>query len=343
MRGWSLVVNYVRDETRRWRVKILIAGATGVIGRQLVPQLVTRGHDVTAIARSPSSDELCRRLGAEPVGADLLDRHAVIAAVERTAPDVIVHHATNLPRAMNLRHIDEDFARTNELWVRGTDILVEAAERAGVRQLVAQSFAGWPYERWGTSVKTEEDPLDPDPPPKLRATVEALRHLEHATLSALGVRGVVLRYGAFYGPGTPFAPDGAVVAAVRAQRIPIVGKGSAVWSFIHVADAAAATVAAIEHEARGIYNIVDDEPARTGDWLRELARLTGSKPPVWIPRWLARLVLGKAAVALMADARGASNEKARRELEWRPSIPSWRIGFTDLREARGMLTAQPAT
>ncbi|MDB4934934.1 MAG: Nucleoside-diphosphate-sugar epimerase [Labilithrix sp.] len=324
-------------------MKILIAGATGAIGRQLVPLLVRKGHEVTAIARSAESGQLSRRLGAEPVAADLLDRDSVLDVVDDAAPDVIVHEATSLPATMDMRHLDKTFAATNDLRVRGTDNLVEAAERTGVRQLVAQSFAGWPYGRTGGEVKTEEDELDPHPPAKLHSTIEAIRYLEHAVLSAHGVRGVVLRYGAFYGPGTSIATGGGVVEAVRAQQIPIVGKGRGMWSFVHVADAARATVAAIEREATGIYNIVDDEPARMGDWLRELARDLNAKPPVWIPRWLARLAMGNAAVVMMTEARAASNAKALRDLEWRPSIPTWREGFAQLRQPPEELIAQRAT
>jgi 2-alkyl-3-oxoalkanoate reductase len=300
-------------------MRVFVAGATGAIGERLVPQLVERGHKVIGTSRSQEkADRLCSQ-GAEPVVLDLIDPRAVREAVAAARCQAIVHQATALAGMTDFKHFDRSFARTNRLRTEGTDALIAAAREAGVRRFVAQSYAGWPYARNGGPVKTEQDPLDPTPVPTMRETLAAIRHLEQAVVDA---GGVALRYGGFYG-----SPEDAQLELVRKRRFPIVGDGGGVWSFVHLGDAAAATVLALENGAAGIYNIVDDEPAAVREWLPALAAAIGAKPPRRIPRWLARLVAGEAGIALMTEARGASNAKAKSELGWALGYPSWRQGF----------------
>jgi nucleoside-diphosphate-sugar epimerase len=309
---------------------IFLAGATGALGRRLVPLLVERGHTVVGMTTSPHKRGLLRDLGARPVVGDLLDAEAVAGAVAAAAPEVVVHQATALAGASDFKHFARTFAQTNRLRTEGTDHLVAAAAAAGARRFVAQSFTGWPFARNGGPVKSEDDPLDPDPPAPLASTLAAIRHLERATQAFPG-EGVVLRYGGFYGPGTNLSADPAaeIAVQVRARRFPVVGDGGGIWSFVHVDDAAAATAAAIEHGAPGVYQVVDDDPAPVREWLPALAEALGARPPRRVPRWLGRLAAGEAAVAMMTDVRGASNAKARRELGWQPVHRSWRDGFTE--------------
>src|ERR671914_1669281 len=313
-------------------MKVFVAGATGALGRVLVPQLVAGGHEVVGMTRTPSKKELLRDLGAHPVVADALDPDAVARAVAEAEPEVIVHQLTALSREIDMRHMDRSFAETNRLRTEGTDHLLAAGRAVGVRRFVAQSFAGWPSARTGGPVKTEADPLDPTPPAALRPLLDALRHLEAAVTGAAWTDGIVLRYGGFYGPGTSLSvePEGEHVAAIRQRKFPVVGSGAGMWSFIHVEDAASATVAAIEHGEPGIYNVVDDEPAPVSVWLPAAAGAFGAKPPRRVPRWLGRIMAGEAATVMMTDARGASNEKAKLELGWRPRYASWRQGFAQL-------------
>lgn len=310
-------------------MRVFVAGATGALGRRLVPMLLAGGHEVTGMTRTPSRSALLRELGARPAVADALDPDAVGRVVAESEPEVIVHQLTALRANLDPRHFDREFALTNRLRTEGTDNLLSAGRAVGVRRFVAQSYAGWPSARTGGPVKTEEDPLDPDPPAPFRRTLEAIRYLEAAVTGATWTEGIVLRYGGFYGPGTSASvrPPGAQVELVRKRRFPIVGDGAGVWSFIHIDDAAAATVAAIERGRRGIYNIVDDDPAPVSEWLPALAEAVGAKPPMRVPRWLGRLLAGEAAVVLMTEVRGASNAKARRELGWQPRFSSWRQGF----------------
>jgi nucleoside-diphosphate-sugar epimerase len=266
-------------------------------------------------------------MGATPVVADALDPDQVARAVAEAEPEVIVHQLTAIPASIDVRHIDRDFAATNRLRTEGTDHLLSAGRSAGIVRFVAQSYAGWPFARVGGPVKTEEDPLDPAPPAQMRAILDALRHVEGAVTGAEWTEGIVLRYGGFYGPGTSLAPDGAQAAMIRKRAFPVVGGGTGVWSFVHVEDAADATVAAVERGSRGIYNVVDDEPAPVAEWLPALAAALGAKPPRRVPRWLGRLVAGPAAAVMMTEVRGASNAKARRDLGWQPGHPSWREGF----------------
>jgi 2-alkyl-3-oxoalkanoate reductase len=300
-------------------MRVFVAGASGAIGSRLVPQLIERGHEVIGTSTSPASAERVRALGAEAVTLDLLDARAVRKAVLESQPEAIVHQATALANLRFTRNFDRGFAQTNRLRTEGTDALLAAAREAGVRRFVAQSFASYRYAREGGSLKTEDDPLDPNPLPTTRESQAAMRYLEQAVTDA---GGVALRYGGFYGA----ANDG-LVEPVRKRQFPIVGDGSGISSFIHLDDAAAATVLALERDAAGIYNVVDDEPAPAREWLPVLAEVLGAKPPRRVPRWLARLVAGEAAVMIGTEARGASNAKAKRELGWELHYPSWRQGF----------------
>jgi nucleoside-diphosphate-sugar epimerase len=300
-------------------MRVFVAGASGAVGTRLVPQLVARGHHVVATTRSPEKVAGLRGLGAEPVVLDLLDGAAVLEAVAAARPDAIVHEATALTGQSDLRDFDGTFAATNRLRTQGTDALIAAARKIGVGVFVAQSFAGWPYARESGPVKTEDHPLDPTPVPAMSETLAAIRHLEEATVAA---GGAALRYGGLYGD-----PEDVQLELVRKRRFPIVGDGGGVWSFVHLADAAAATVLAVEQAAHGIYNVVDDDPAPVREWLPVLAEAIGAKPPRRVPRWLARLLAGEAGVVLMTEIRGASNAKTKRELGWELAYPTWRDGF----------------
>jgi nucleoside-diphosphate-sugar epimerase len=300
-------------------MRVFVAGASGAIGTRLVPQLIDRGHEVIGTSRSPANAERVRELGAEPVALDLLDAGAVRKAVLEAEPEAIVHQATALADLRFSRNFDRSFAQTNRLRTEGTDALLAVAREAGVRRFVAQSFASYRYAREGGPVKTEDDPLDPNPLPTTRESQSAMRYLDEAVTDA---GGIALRYGGFYGA----ANDG-LVEPVRKRQFPVVGDGGGISSFIHLDDAAAATVLALERDAAGIYNIVDDNPAPAREWLPVLANALGAKPPRRVPRWLARLVAGEAAVMIGTEARGASNAKAKRELGWTLRYPSWRQGF----------------
>ncbi len=306
-------------------MRVFVAGATGAIGMQLVPRLIAAGHEVHGMTRSELKRAVLKELGALPVVADALDADQVAAAVARAEPDVIVHQLTAIG-ALDLRHFDRTFALTNRLRTEGTDYLLSAGQAAGVRRFVAQSYFGG-YTRSGTEVKTEEDPLDPMPIRKMRGIVGAIRHVETAVLGAEWTEGIVLRYGAFYGPGTSLQPGGEQVELIRRGRFPLVGDAAGVWSFIHVADAADATVAAVEQGTRGVYNVVDDDPAAVAVWLPSLANALGARKPMRVPRLVGRLFAGEVGVMMMTELRGASNAKAKRELAWRPAHPTWRPGF----------------
>jgi nucleoside-diphosphate-sugar epimerase len=310
-------------------MKVFVAGATGVLGRALVPRLVAQGHEVVGMTRSAAKQELLRGLGARPVVADALDADAVAQAVAAAEPEVIVHQLTALSGDFDLRHIDRFFETTNRLRTEGTDHLLAAAHAIGARRFVAQSYAGWPAARTGGPVQGEDASFDPDPPKKLRGMLDAIRHLEEAVTGAAWIDGVVLRYGGFYGPGTTLSADPAAAhsAAIRKRQFPVVGDGGGMWSFIHVDDAAAATAIAVERGEPGIYNVVDDDSAPARDWMPELARALGAKPPRRVPRWVGRVLAGEAATLMMTEVRGASNAKAKRELGWTPRYPSWRQGF----------------
>lgn len=308
-------------------MKVFVAGATGAVGKRLVPLLVASGYDVVAMTRTADKAATLHAIGAEPVVADGLDRDAIMQAVARAEPDVVIHQMTGLTGIKSFKKFDEEFTLTNRLRTEGTDNLLAAARAAGARRFIVQSFGNWNYERTGTELKTEEDPLDPNPPANQRASLEAIRYLEDAVVGAVDIDGIALRYATFYGPGTGFAMDGELVELVRARKLPIVGDGAGVWGFIHMDDAATATVAAIERGAPGVYNIVDDEPAPVSVWLPELARVLGAKPPRRVPVWLGRLAIGEVGVSMMTEIRGPSNAKAKRELGWQPRYASWRDGF----------------
>jgi 2-alkyl-3-oxoalkanoate reductase len=300
-------------------MRVFVAGASGILGRRLVPELIDAGHEVIGTHVTPSRADMLRALGAKPVRLDLLDEGAVRRAVIETEPDAIIHEATALANARFGRSLDKAFGATNALRTRGTDALLAAAWEVGVRRVVAQSFAPYRYAREGGPVKTEADPLDPEPPSGARATFAAMGYLDEAVT---GFGGIALRYGGFYG-----APDDGWGELVRQRKFPIVGEGSGVFSWIHLDDAAAATVLALGHEGPAIYNIVDDEPAPVRDWLPAMAKALGAKPPRRFPAWLARPIAGEAAVVMATETRGASNAKAKRELGWSLRYPSWRQGF----------------
>jgi nucleoside-diphosphate-sugar epimerase len=310
-------------------MRIFVAGATGAVGKRLVPLLVSNGHDVVGTTRSTRKVDDLRALGADAVVLDVLDADSVGRALSGAAPDVVVHQATALSDLTSLRDLDEAFAETNQLRTVGTDNLLAGARAVGARKFVAQSFAGWPYAKEGSLVKDEDAPLDPSPPSRAVQSLAAIRHLEQAVVGAEGIEGIALRYGGFYGPGTSLFEGGEHAEAVRKRTFPLVGSGAGLWSFIHIDDAAGATLAAIERGRRGFYNIVDDEPAPTSEWLPYLANVLGAKPPRHVPEWLGRLVAGEALVAMMTEARGASNAKAKRELGWKLIHPTWREGFVN--------------
>jgi nucleoside-diphosphate-sugar epimerase len=304
-------------------MRVFVAGATGAIGQQLVPQLVAAGHQVVATTRSRGKAGGLRALGAEPAVVDGLDAMAVGEAVSRAEPEVVIHEMTQVGALNNPRRFDRVFAVTNELRTRGTDNLLAAATAAGARRLIAASFSGWTNSRTGGPVKTEADPLDASPPAAQRETAAAIQYLETAVTEASPVKGVVLRYGSFYGPG---ASD-ELFGLVRKRKLPVAGDGAGIWSFIHVADAAAATVAAVDRGRRGVYNVVDDEPAKVAEWLPYLAKVLDAKPPARVPVWLARLMAGEVGVSMLTQIRGSSNAKAKAELGWTPAWASWRQGF----------------
>jgi len=306
-------------------MRVFVAGATGAIGKQLVPMLVEAGHEVHGMTRSESKQAMLQELGAVPVVADALEPDQVAEAVGKAQPEVIVVQLTALS-GLGLRNLKRGAALTNRLRTEGTDHLLSAGQAVGVRRFVVQSNYAL-YARSGGPVKSEEDPLDPAPPGKLKEGLAAIRHLEQAVLGARWTEGIVLRYGGFYGPGTNMSPGGELFEMIRKRRFPLIGDGGGIWSFIHIADAAKATVAAVEYGERGIYNIVDDDPAPVAEWLPALAQTIGAKKPRRVPRFILRLVVGEGGVVMMTDARGASNEKAKRELAWSPAYPSWRQGF----------------
>jgi nucleoside-diphosphate-sugar epimerase len=300
-------------------MRVFVAGSTGAVGTRLVPQLLERGHNVVGTSRSQEKVERLKAQGAEGVVLDLLDPSDVMHAVGQARPDAIVHEATALSDLSDVKHFDRSFAATNQLRTVGTQALLAAAREHGVSHFVAQSFAGWPYAREGGPIKTEDDPLDPNPVPDMRESLEAIRELEQSVLAA---GGIVLRYGGLYG-----SPDDAQLELIRRRRFPIVGDGGGITSFVHLDDVASATVLAVERDGTGVYNIVDDDPAPAREWVPALAETIGAKPPRHVPRWLAQVFAGDAGLVLMTEARGASNAKAKRELGWTLRHPSWREGF----------------
>ena len=313
-------------------MKIFVVGAGGAIGVQLVPQLVRNGHEVVGLTRTASKRDSIEALGAKAVIGDALDPDSIAQAVAEAGPQVIVHQATALDRKFDFRHFDRTFEATNRLRTEGTDNLLAAGRAVGIEAFVAQSFAGWPLVREGSMVKDETAPFAPQPPKGMEQMFGAIKELEAKVTGAGWTRGIVLRYGGFYGPGTSIGlepEEGDQIVAVRKRMVPIIGSGAGYASMIHIADAASATVAAIERGTPGVYNVVDDEPAPAAEWIPALAEAVGAKPPRRFPAWFARLIAGEAITTLMTEGRGASNAKARRELEWTPRFPSWRDGFVE--------------
>ena len=315
------------DRGRTGKAKVFVAGATGALGRRLVPLLVLKGYNVTALTRSPEKAATLGKMGAQPVVADALNREAIITAVDQAKPEVVIHQMTGLARMKSFRKFDQEFALTSRLRTEGLDYLLEAARASGVRRFIVQSYGNWNYERVGGVVKSENDPLDPNPPAAMSKTLAAIRYLESAVTRAGEVEGLALRYGNFYGPGAYISELGRFVQMVRGRKLPIIGDGAGVWSHVHLDDAATATIAAIENGAPGVYNIADDEPAPIAVWLPDLANAVGAKPPRHIPLWLGRLVGGEPMISMFTQIRGASNAKAKRELKWQLAYPSWRLGF----------------
>ncbi len=303
-------------------MRVFVAGGAGVVGRRLVPQLVTRGHHVIATTTTADKLGLLEQLGADAVVMDGLDALSVGQAVGEARPDAIVHEMTAIGGKPDIKHMDRWFALTNRLRVEGTDNLLAAAKAGDVSNFMAQSYASWNGIRTGGWVKTEEDPLDLGEGTPARPVMEAIRHLEDVVVLA---GGAALRYGGLYGPG---ATDDQV-ELIRKRRFPLVGAGTGYSSWVHVDDAASATVLAVELQAKGVFNIVDDEPAPASEWLPYLATCAGAKPPMRVPKWLARLAAGQVAVTMMTEGRGFSNAKARRELGWAPRYPTWRQGFKE--------------
>ncbi len=308
-------------------MRIFVAGGSGAVGSRLIPLLVDEGHTVIATTRTPIGRRRLHELGAQPVVVDGLDRAVVKQAVARADPEVVIHQMTALRDFADLKHFDRGFAVTNRLRSEGTDILLAAAEAAGVRRVIAQSFGNWNYERTGSPVKSEDSRLDPDPPAAMRRSLAAIAHLESAVTGSEALEGIALRYANLYGPGTGWSEDGSYAELVRKRRMPVIGDGTGVWSFVHVDDAARVTAAAVERGAPGIYNVADDEPATVSVWLPEVARVLGARPPRRIPRWLGRIAVGEVGVSFFTQIRGASNAKAKHELEWEPAYASWREGF----------------
>jgi nucleoside-diphosphate-sugar epimerase len=309
-------------------MKVFVAGASGVIGRRLVPMLVAAGHDVVGMTRSAERAEALREAGAEPAVCDVFDAEALRRAVAAAQPEVVVHELTDLPQDLDPRRAKEAYARNDRIRREGTSNLVAAAVACGARRIVAQSIA-FVYRPEGDAVKGEDAPLWVDAPEPFTDSIAAVRQLEDMVVNADGIDGLALRYGFFYGPGTGYASDGSIATMVRKRRFPVLGKGAGVFSYIHIDDAASATVAAVERGAPGVYNIVDDDPAPVRDWLPAYAAAVGAKPPRRLPAWIGRLVAGKFMAATATELRGASNEKAKRELGWRPQHSSWRQGFKE--------------
>jgi nucleoside-diphosphate-sugar epimerase len=305
-------------------MRVFLAGATGVIGRRLVPMLIAKGHQVTGMTRSPEKAESLRAEGAEPVVADALDADAVREAVTGAKPDAVIHQLTALPQRIDPRKIERDFVLNDRLRSEGTRLLVDAAQAAGAKRIVAQSIAFAYAPGPPGTLHGESDPLFLTAPKSFRRSANALADLEG---TVLGASGIVLRYGYFYGPGTSISSDGSMAEDLARRRLPIVGRGGGVWSFIHIDDAARATVAALAREGPSVYNIVDDDPAPVSEWVPGLAQAIDAPRPWRVPAPIARMVAGGYGVTVMTRGQGASNELAKRELGWRPDHPSWRQGF----------------
>jgi nucleoside-diphosphate-sugar epimerase len=311
-------------------MRVFVAGATGAVGRELVPQLISAGHTVAGLTRSESRAGAIKRAGAQPIVADVFDAPAVRQAFMSFQPEVVIHQMTGLSGMTDLSHFDRTFAATNRLRTEGTDLLLLAAREVGVRRFIAQSYCGWTFARDGGAIKSESEELDPDPPQEMRRTFDAIQYLERTVTNSAAPEGIVLRYGGFYGAGTGVL-EPSMIDQIRRRRMPLLGDGGGWWSFLHVEDAASAALAAIDRGKSGqIYNVVDDEPAQVKEWLPALAGTLGARPPLHIPAWIGRLVAGEHMVAMMTQARAGSNDRAKRELGWRPAHPTWRAGFAEI-------------
>jgi nucleoside-diphosphate-sugar epimerase len=311
-------------------MKVFVAGGSGAIGRHLVPMLVARGHSVVATTHTPQNTGTIASMGAQPVVVDGLDEAATVRAVVAASPDAIIHEMTSLAGFNDFRKFAKAFETTNRLRTEGLDYLIEGAKQAGARRIIAQSYSGLTNPRSGSWIKTEADGLDPDPLPAAAGMLSSVRYLERRLGEVPGIEGFALRYGGLYGPHTSLSADGEIVELLKKRRFPIIGGGSAVWSFVHVADAASATVAALTRGEPGVYNVVDDEPARVSEWLPYLAEVVGAPKPWRLPAWVGRLAGGKLAVTMMTELRGSSNAKAKRELGWLPEHRSWHEGFREV-------------
>ncbi|MBE7554554.1 MAG: NAD(P)-dependent oxidoreductase [Anaerolineales bacterium] len=307
-------------------MKIFIAGATGVIGRQLLSRLTEAGHEVTAITRSQDRVEQIRKYGAQAIVCDVFDRDKLKQAVLAARPEVMIHQLTSLPERIDPRHVKQALAQTNKLRTEGTEILMDAARSAGARRFIAQSVSFY-YAPTSTLPATEDEPLYQNAPAAFADVVQAIDNLEHTVLNTPDIEGIILRYGYIYGPGTSFAGDGTFAEDVRQRQVPIIGDGGGVFSFTHVEDAAAATVLALNHGQAGCYNIVDDEPVPLREWLPAYAELLHAPRPLRLPKFVGRLAAGRFGVYFMMEQRGASNQKAKQQLCWQPVYKSWREGF----------------
>jgi nucleoside-diphosphate-sugar epimerase len=310
-------------------MRLFVAGSTGAVGKFLVPLLIENGHEVIALVRTSEKANAVEMMGAKVAVADALNKEELTAAIKTAEPEVIIHQLTALKGVGNFKKLDEEFALTNRYRTEVTETMLTAARLVGTRRFIAQSFCGWPFAREGGPIKTEEDPLDPNPPASFRKILDAIRYLENAVQKSGDLQALALRYGMFYGPGTAIAKDGPVVDLVRKRKLPIVGDGAGIWSFIHIHDVARATVAAVSLGDPGIYNVVDDDPAPVSTWLPALAQAVGAKPPHHVPVAIGKLAVGDGGVSMMTKIRGASNAKAKRELGWQPTFPSWRRGFIE--------------
>lgn len=311
-------------------MRVFVAGATGAVGRELVPQLIAAGHAVAGLTRSTAKAEAIKRTGARPIVADVFDAPSIRQALMSFQPEIVIHQMTGLNGMTDLTHFDRSFASTNRLRTGGTDLLLAAAREAGARRFIAQSYCGWTFARSGGAIKSESEALDADPPQEMRRTLDAIQYLELAVTSSAAPEGIVLRYGSFYGAGTGVL-EPSTIDLIRRRRMPLLGDGGGWWSFLHVEDAASAAVAAVDHGKAGqVYNIVDDEPAQVRDWLPALAAMLDARPPLHVPAWIGRLVAGEHMVSMMTQVRAASNDKAKRELGWRPAHRTWRSGFAEI-------------
>jgi nucleoside-diphosphate-sugar epimerase len=309
-------------------LKVFVAGGSGAIGRRLIPMLAAAGHEVAGMTRDEGRAPALRELGATPAVCDVFDRGSVEEAVCGFEPDVVVHQLTALPERMNPRKLEEEYEKNDRVRREGARNLLEAARAAGARRLVAQGIAFWYAPTGDGTLHGEDDPLFTDAPEPIGTSVRNMLATEEIVLGDDAIEGVVLRYGFFYGPGTWYAPDGFLGSLTRRWLNPIVGRGTGVFPFVHVDDAASATVAALTGPP-GVYNVVDDDPAPMSVWMPEYAEALGARKPLRAPTAVAKVVAGRGPVDWQDQLEGADNAKAKRELGWQPRYPSWRTGFRE--------------